>query len=130
MERTPLILLKGAAGSGKTTVGIYRAIRLAEQGRNVMILTYNHTLASITKSLVEELIGPLPGNLHVKTLHSLLGSFLKQRAAGFTIAEQGVLRKTLHDALHEVRMKETATVLRREENFFEEEFKRVIKWLA
>ena len=130
MERTPLILLKGAAGSGKTTVGIYRAIRLAEQGRNVMILTYNHTLASITKSLVEELIGPLPGNLHVKTLHSLLGSFLKQRAAGFTIAEQGVLRKTLHDALHEVRMKETATVLRREENFFEEEFKRVIKGLG
>jgi len=130
MERTPLILLKGAAGSGKTTVGIYRAIRLAGQGRNVMILTYNHTLASITKSLVEELIGPLPGNLHVKTLHSLIGSFLKQRAAGFTIAEQGVLRKTLHDALHEVRMKEKASVLLRDENFFEEEFKRVIKGLG
>ncbi|MEO8956199.1 MAG: 3'-5' exonuclease [Ktedonobacteraceae bacterium] len=130
MERTPLILLKGAAGSGKTTVGIYRAIRLAGQGRNVMILTYNHTLASITKSLVEELIGPLPGNLHVKTLHSLLGSFLRQRAAGFTIAEPGVLRKTLHDALHEVRIKEKASVLLRDENFFEEEFKRVIKGLG
>nr|HET6902213.1 ATP-dependent helicase [Ktedonobacteraceae bacterium] len=130
MERTPLILLKGAAGSGKTTVGIYRAIRLAGQGRNVMILTYNHTLASITKSLVEELIGPLPGNLHVKTLHSLLGSFLRQRAAGFTIAEPGVLRKVLHDALHEVRMKEKAPVLLRDENFFEEEFKRVIKGLG
>jgi len=32
IERSPLILLKGAAGSGKTTVGIYRAIRLASQG--------------------------------------------------------------------------------------------------
>src|SRR5207249_1192256 len=30
MEHAPLILLKGVAGSGKTTVGIYRAIRLAE----------------------------------------------------------------------------------------------------
>ena len=130
MERTPLILLKGAAGSGKTTVGIYRAIRLAEQGKRVLILTYNHTLASVTRSLVEELIGPLPVNLQVKTLHSLLGTFLKQRAAGFTIAEPGMVRKSLHDALHEVRMKETSPVLQRDENFFEEEFKRVIKGLG
>jgi superfamily I DNA/RNA helicase/mRNA-degrading endonuclease YafQ of YafQ-DinJ toxin-antitoxin module len=130
MERTPLILLKGAAGSGKTTVGIYRAIRLAEQGKRVLILTYNHTLASVTKSLVEELIGPLPVNLQVRTLHSLLGTFLKQRAAGFTIAEPGVLRKNLHDALHEMRMKDTSPVLQRDENFFEEEFKRVIKGLG
>ncbi len=60
MEYTPLILLKGVAGSGKTTVGIYRAIRLAEQGRHVLMLTFSKTLSSITTSLIEELIGPLP----------------------------------------------------------------------
>ncbi len=130
IERAPLILLKGSAGSGKTTVGIYRAIRLAEEGRSVLVLTYNATLASVTKSLIEELIGPLPGNVHVKTLHSLMGTFLHQRASGVTIAEPKMLRKTLQDALHEVRMKEKAPVLRRDENFFEEEFKRVIKGLG
>jgi len=130
MERVPLILLKGSAGSGKTTVGIYRAIRLAEEGRSVLVLTYNHTLASVTKSLIEELIGPLPGNVHVRTLHSLMGTFLHQRASGVSIAESKMLRKTLQDALHEVRMKEKAPVLQRDENFFEEEFKRVIKGLG
>jgi hypothetical protein len=37
------ILLKGVAGSGKTTIGIYRAIRLAVQGRRVLLLTFSHT---------------------------------------------------------------------------------------
>src|SRR5260370_32246208 len=44
MERSPLILLKGSAGSGKTTVGIYRAIRLPEQSRLVLVVTFNRRL--------------------------------------------------------------------------------------
>jgi superfamily I DNA/RNA helicase/mRNA-degrading endonuclease YafQ of YafQ-DinJ toxin-antitoxin module len=130
MERAPLILLKGAAGSGKTTVGIYRAIRLAEQGRSVLVLTYNRTLSSITKALIEELIGPLPKNLQVMTLHSLMGHLLHGRSIELHIADDGKTRKVLYDALQEVRLKDSAVVLKRDQAFFEEEIKRVIKGLG
>lgn len=130
MERSPLILLKGSAGSGKTTVGIYRAIRLAEQGRRVLVLTFNRALSSVTKALIEELIGPLPRNLEVMTLHSLMSRFLRTRSIELHIAEDGTTRKFLHDALHEVRSKDNAMVLQRDPAFFEEEIKRVIKGLG
>jgi UvrD-like helicase C-terminal domain/UvrD/REP helicase N-terminal domain len=38
MKDAPLFLLKGVAGSGKTTIGIYRAIHLASQGRRVRVI--------------------------------------------------------------------------------------------
>ena len=126
MEYTPLILLKGVAGSGKTTVGIYRAIRLAEQGRHVLMLTFSKTLSSITTSLIEELIGPLPDNLEVRTLHSIIVELLGSR---LNLAKKGEPppQKYLRDALAEVRQTGNAAVLKRSEKFFEEEIKRVIK---
>ena len=72
MEHAPLIVLKGVAGSGKTTVGVYRADRLAEKGRRVLMLTFNPILASTTRdSLIQELIGPLPANLEVMHVQEL-----------------------------------------------------------
>lgn len=129
LEHTPFILLKGVAGAGKTTIGIYRAIRLAEQGRRVLILTFSHTLAAVTTSLIEELIGPLPANLEIRTLHSIISSSLRSY---LNIPQQGdpPPQKYLHDALAEVRLKEQAPVLKRNEKFFEEEFRRVIKGLG
>ena len=59
------MLLRGCAGSGKTTVAIYRTIRHAESGARVIFLTFNKTLAAVARTLIEELIGPLPDNLHV-----------------------------------------------------------------
>src|SRR5258708_8933292 len=44
LRNVPLHLLKGTAGCGKTTIGIYRALRLAEEGRHVLIVTYGRTL--------------------------------------------------------------------------------------
>ncbi len=73
MKDASLFLLKGVAGSGKTTIGIYRAIHLASQGRRVLMLAFNNALSSVTRSLIEELIGPIPENLEVRTLHSLRG---------------------------------------------------------
>jgi superfamily I DNA/RNA helicase/mRNA-degrading endonuclease YafQ of YafQ-DinJ toxin-antitoxin module len=131
MERgAPLILLKGAAGSGKTTVGIYRAIHMAEQGRRVLVLTYSTTLSSVTKSLIEELIGPLPINLKVTTIHSLMSRLLRSRSSGLNIAEESQLRGYLKEAVREIRAREKAIVLQRDEGFFEEEIKRVIKGLG
>lgn len=128
IERAPLILLKGAAGSGKTTVGIYRAIRLAEQGRRVLVLTYNRTLSSVTKSLIEELIGPLPKNLEVITLYQFLARMLHGRSNPFKIDDEECSR-ALNEALTEVRRKVSAPVLQRDKEFFAEEIRRVIKGL-
>jgi len=133
MDGEPRILLKGGAGTGKTTVGIYRAIRLAAQGRRVIVLTFSHTLASVTKSLIEELIGPLPPNLEVMTLHSLMIEILNSHSIRLNLPkkEKGDgLHKCLQEALRIVRRRENVPVLQRDEKFFEEEIRRVIKGLG
>jgi len=133
MEGEARILLKGAAGTGKTTIGIYRAIRLAAQGRRVVVVTFSHLLASVTKSLIEELIGPLPQNLEVMTLHSLMIRTLSRHSVRLNLPrkEKGdELRKYLQDALRLVRRENNASVLQRDEKFFDEEIRRVIKGLG
>ena len=121
IDRTPLILLKGAAGSGKTTVGIYRAIRLASEGRRVLVLTYNSTLSSITRSLIEELIGPMPRNLQVRTHHSLMMEFLRRRSSAPNLSEKDdkTISTFLQDAVTEIWMKVASPVLERGLKFYE-----------
>ena len=129
LERVPLLLLKGTAGCGKTTIGIYRAIRLAEQGRRVLVVTFNRTLASATKTLVEELIGPLPVNLTVSTAHSIMSSLLGARFNIPRGQQAGLPRQFLREALAKVRACETAQVLKRDESFFLDEIQWVLKGL-
>ncbi len=126
----PLLLLKGTAGCGKTTIGIYRAIHLAEQDRRVLVVTYNKTLTSVTKTLIEELIGPLPANLEVKTAYSVMGSLLGQRFKVASGPQADLPRAFLRAALAEVSAKEKAQVLARGESFFREEIEGVIKGLG
>lgn len=130
MEHVPLLLLKGTAGCGKTTIGIYRAIRLAEQGRRVLVVTFNSTLASATKTLVEELVGPLPANLEVRTAHSIMTSLLGRRFNVPSGPQASLPRQLLREALAEVRTHETALVLKRDESFFLDEIQWVLKGLG
>jgi superfamily I DNA/RNA helicase/mRNA-degrading endonuclease YafQ of YafQ-DinJ toxin-antitoxin module len=135
MKEAPLFLLKGVAGSGKTTIGIYRAIHLASQDRRVLMLAFNNALSSVTRSLIEELIGPLPENLEVRTLHSLMTRILRNREISLNIPEdekahRQITHKCLQEALYQVqmgRMGSRASVLKRDESFFQEEIERVIK---
>ncbi|SRR6266487_48975 len=127
MEHAPLMLLKGVAGSGKTTVGIYRAIRLAEKGRRVLVLTFNPILASATQSLIEELIGPLPANLRVMHLQELMRAILYEYLPGTMIKEEKESYAVLEDVLAEMRRKHSSPVLKRATKFFQEEIKYVIK---
>ncbi|MGH2506340.1 MAG: 3'-5' exonuclease [Ktedonobacteraceae bacterium] len=127
LAHVPLLLLKGTAGCGNTTNGIYRAIRLAEEGRRVLVVTFNSTLASTTKTLLEELVGPLPKNLEVRTAHSMMTSLLGKR---FNLAQnQQLPRQFLREALAEVSARETALVLKRDESFFLDEIQWVLKGL-
>lgn len=130
LRNVPLHLLKGTAGCGKTTIGIYRAIEMASEGRKVLVVTYNHTLASVTKTLIEELIGPLPENLEVKTAHSVMLALLGAR---FNVPDKAKLERAdrfLSEALKEVNASESALVLKRDVKFFSEEIQGVIKGLG
>lgn len=127
MEHAPLIVLKGVAGSGKTTVGIYRAIRQAEKGRRVLVLTFNPVLAATTKSLIEELIGPLPANLAVMHVQELMRLLLAEFLPGMTIRDERECNALLEKALAEVRQKINSPLLSRDRKFFQEEIKYVIK---
>lgn len=129
LRHIPLLLLKGTAGCGKTTLGIYRAIHLAEEGRRVLVVTYNRRLAATMKTLIEELIGPLPANLEVRTVFSVMGSLLKASLKIPPGKADELPRQFLREALIEVRSTETAQVLQRDESFFEEEIRGVIKGL-
>lgn len=66
------VVLRGVAGSGKTTVGLYRAIARAKAGRRVLLLTYNKTLVQALQSLVQELEGAIPPNLEIRTVDGCL----------------------------------------------------------
>ncbi len=59
-EARGVLLVKGVAGSGKSTVGIYRALHLAKNrdffsSKPVLFLTYNEMLAQVVNQLFEEL---------------------------------------------------------------------------
>lgn len=65
MQTTGPTLLKGVAGSGKTTVGIYRAMEqsyakdLFSQDRdlNILFVTFTETLARVVERMFEEIYG-------------------------------------------------------------------------
>jgi len=129
LRHVPLLLLKGTAGCGKTTLGVYRAIHLAEEGRRVLVVTYNRRLALTMKSLMEELIGPLPANLEVRTAASVMCSLLHTTLRLPQGKPDELPRRFLREALVQVRTKERAQVLQRDESFFADEIQGVIKGL-
>lgn len=77
VKATGPILIKGVAGSGKTTIGLYRANYLAElieerrrmfdEKVSILLLTYNKALARALKQLYIELYGELPYTITIST---------------------------------------------------------------
>jgi superfamily I DNA/RNA helicase/mRNA-degrading endonuclease RelE of RelBE toxin-antitoxin system len=74
------ILIKGVAGSGKTTIGLYRAHYLAEvidqqhrmfgEQTSILLLTFSRTLARSLKQLYSELYGKVPHTITIDTYSS------------------------------------------------------------
>ncbi|MFZ5817885.1 MAG: 3'-5' exonuclease [Bacillota bacterium] len=125
--RPGITVLKGVAGSGKTTVGVYRAIDRAASGRRVALLTYNRTLARVTESLIRSLIGPLPENLTVTNIDRWIASFLAERGISMNPLEEAEAQGLLQQALEEVRESGREAVLEQPVAFFRDEIARVIK---
>lgn len=47
--------ITGGAGTGKTVVGVHRAVRLADEGRDVLFTTYIRTLPKVLETVCERL---------------------------------------------------------------------------
>lgn len=77
VSSTGPILIKGVAGSGKTTIGIYRAQYLYAQTEerrrmfgetpSVLVLTFTRTLANVLRQLYSELFGSVPPTVTIDT---------------------------------------------------------------
>ena len=89
-----MVVLRGTAGSGKTTVGLYRAIARASLGRRVLLLTYAKSLVEALVSLVHELEGDIPANLSIITVDSCLWQTV-QHLLGQPLAPMDEDRKRL-----------------------------------
>jgi superfamily I DNA/RNA helicase len=82
-----LLLMKGGAGTGKTSIAIHRILDLARQPtlvgpRKVLYLCFNQVLSRVVAQLLASLShGGLPEDVEVRTFHSWCGEFT--RRAGF-----------------------------------------------
>jgi len=120
-------LLRGCAGSGKTTVAVYRAIRLAESNAKTIFLTFNKTLAAVARTLIEELIGPLPKNLLVTHLDAWQVRFLRDRKHVVKIISNQEQRQAIQAAIRSAQQEIGNYVLEFPWTFFRDEIGRVIK---
>lgn len=95
------ILIKGVAGSGKTTIGLYRAHYLAEiieerlrmfnEKPSVLVLTYTSTLATALRQLYQELYGDLSSNITVDTFsHWMMQQLRLKRTYTITSRDQRI----------------------------------------
>ena len=68
-------VILGTAGSGKTTLAIYRAIYLAklEPQEKVMLVTFNKTLMIYLKAIVGK---EMPNNIDVRNYHKFARGYL------------------------------------------------------
>ncbi len=126
----------GAAGSGKTTLAIYRAIYLASKSMpfagKTLILTFNNTPAAYLKHLREGLVKQLKLiNLHdiqIETYHKFVRGYLKKRGKmgwGW-ICNPATKKIIIFKALKEIAGKyEPNAFFERGINFFEDE----IDWI-
>ncbi len=121
------LLLRGCAGSGKTTVAIYRAIHFAMSGEKTIFLTFNKTLAKAAKTLIQELIGELPPYLEVTNIDGWIMRFLRSRGHQLSLINSQEQREVYLQVLKSVQLYQRSYVHDFPWTFFRDEIARVIK---
>lgn len=125
------MIVRGCAGSGKTSIGLYRAVNSAAQGRRVLVLTYTRTLNSVNRNLLEELIGPLPDNLQTDTVNNWMVSILQRYSLTVNILDIQTQNRCFDRAINQaVRLTGNHGVFKHSRNFLNHEITRVIKGCA
>ena len=142
------VLFKGVAGSGKTTIGLYRAHHLLmdedrqlkwleneERSKGVLVLTYTGTLAKTLNTLYEELFGnDWPHGPSISTFDSWMLNQLRQCGFSYSPAETSENRGELRRQLVERAQREVAeqypsdrVLLHRSAQYLLEEIDEVIR---
>ena len=139
IKATGPILIKGVAGSGKTTIGLYRANYLAERiekqrqmfGENaaILLLTYTKTLAKALHQLYEELYGELPYAITISTYDSWTLEQLQRNGVWKSVATQDQRYSFIRQAQNEIAQKypQDKVISRRPLDFLLDELDTVIR---
>ena len=128
-------LIKGVAGSGKTTIGVYRAIAQAEQQtlfttrRRILFLTFTKTLARVVTDLFRELRADRAPLVEVAVLGDWSQAYLAESdGGGSRKMDTLAARQCLTQAMAEVRrLTPRDQILMRGDGFFASEISDVIK---
>lgn len=117
------LVVLGTAGSGKTTMAIHRAVRLADKSHNfngrTLLLTYNNSLITYLRFLRPE---GFP-NIDLHTYHGFALGYLNHRGlmGRSDIVKDPERRNLIRAALREVRANTQLPDLDRPLSFFEDE---------
>ena len=120
-------LVRGCAGSGKSTIGVYRAIRKAMEGQSVLLVAFSPLLKQVTEDLIQRLVGALPPHLRVAHVREWLAemlSFADLQGPTLTSEDEiGIIR----ECVRSVSFVASSPLLSRDASFFRDELQRVIK---
>lgn len=112
MRTTGPTLIRGVAGSGKTTIGVYRAIEqtgirsLFDQGLrpSVLFVTYTQTLARVVSQMFEELFGRQRAQcVDVWVFHEWLSDYLQGRPGWRPPADADEMEQAVRKAIAQAR---------------------------
>ncbi|GAA3339126.1 hypothetical protein GCM10017714_13350 [Curtobacterium pusillum] len=119
--------IRGAAGTGKTVVGLHRAAYLARStGGRVLFTTYIKTLPRVLESLLERLAPDMVGRVDFVGVHAFATRLLKGRGIAFR-APGLEARLAFDDAWNAIRASSPLRSSRFSRPYWEDEIKHVIK---
>ncbi len=122
------VIVKGSVGSGKTTIALYRMLKYAKMGKNVLYITYNKSLKMACETLIRELEGEIPPGVTILTSHGLCRKLLhdagkKTKIIGVRNWQKDILER----AIAVVAKSKSSLLYHRSEEFWFKEFNDVIK---
>ncbi|MCY3784770.1 MAG: AAA family ATPase [Chloroflexi bacterium] len=90
-KRQGLMFVTAGAGTGKTSIAIWRALRQATQQeqdyRGVLYLCFNRVLMKTVRNTIDTLAPPeMASQIEVQTFHGWADAYLQKRVEGFAVA--------------------------------------------
>ncbi|WIB61436.1 3'-5' exonuclease [Curtobacterium sp. MCLR17_007] len=119
--------IRGAAGTGKTVVGLHRAAYLARAtGGRVLFTTYIRTLPAVLESLLERLAPDMVGRVDFVNVHAFASRLLKERGVAFRV-DALEAQRAFADAWNVIGASSPLRASRFTRRYWEEEIAHVIK---
>ncbi|PZE88908.1 nuclease [Curtobacterium sp. MCBD17_008] len=119
--------IRGAAGTGKTVVGLHRAAYLARAtGGRVLFTTYIRTLPAVLESLLERLAPDMVGRVDFVNVHAFANRLLKEREVAFRV-DTLEAERAFSDAWNVISASSALKAARFTRRYWEDEIAYVIK---